>query len=106
METTGQPAAHARPQPSDDSAVAPGASAITKRWIRAKGTKGDGSAVTFTTSFTATACSNSGGAGSGSSGNLPFTGANTAAEGAAGLGLLGVGALAVVAGRRRRTSVK
>lgn len=74
--------------------------------VTAKGTKADGSAVTFTTSFTVIADSSSGGAGSGSSGNLPFTGADTAAEGAAGLGLLAVGTLAVVVGRRRRTSVK
>jgi len=44
------------------------------------------------------------GAGSSSSSNLPFTGAATAAEGAAGLGLLAAGTLAVVLGRRRRTA--
>ncbi len=76
--------------------------------LTAHATNADGSAVTFTNSFTATACS-SAGAGAGSSGsgsNLPFTGASTAAEGAVGLGLLAAGTFAVVVGRRRRTAVR
>ena len=72
--------------------------------LTATGKSAEGNPITFTTGFTATACS---AAGAGSSGSLPFTGANTAAEGAAGFGLLAAGTLAVVFGRRRRdTSVK
>jgi len=77
--------------------------------LTATGTSTEGNPITFTTDFTATACSAAAGSGAASSSgsNLPFTGANTAAEGAAGLGLLAAGTFAVVLGRRRRTvSVK
>ena len=67
--------------------------------VTATGTADDGNAITFTSTYTATPCS-----AHASGGGLPFTGDNTAVEGAAALGLLGVGSLAVVAGRRRRVS--
>jgi len=72
-----------------------------------KGTSTNGTPLTFTNDFTvagvgAACTSGSGGSGGG---RLPFTGADTAAEGAAGLGLLAAGTLAVVVGRRRRTTV-
>jgi len=76
--------------------------------LTATGTSTEGNPITFTTNFTATACSAAAGSGSGagssSGSDLPFTGANTAAEGAAGLGLLAAGTFAVVVGRRRRTA--
>jgi hypothetical protein len=75
-----------------------------------KGTSTKGTPLNFTNDFTvagvgAACTSGAGGSGGSGGGNLPFTGADTAAEGAAGLGLLAAGTLAVVVGRRRRTTV-
>ena len=73
--------------------------------ITSTGTSTSGAALTFTNDFTVagTGAACTGAASASSGGGLPFTGANTAAEGAAGLGLLAVGTVAVVVGRRRRT---
>lgn len=67
--------------------------------IVATGTAVDGSPITFMTSITVASAQN---AGSVAGGGLPFTGDNAVAEGAAGLGLVAVGAASVIVARRRR----
>lgn len=74
--------------------------------VLANGTSTDGNPIQFSSTIhvtsAGTSCTSTGSGSAGGGGGLPFTGANTAAEGAAGLGLLVVGGAAVVAGRRRR----
>ena len=62
--------------------------------IIATGTSTSGSAIDFSLPITIRSAQQTGG--------LPFTGSNTAVEGAAGIGLVAAGAAVVVLGRRRR----